>query len=395
MKAAAVRSSRPTETRAAANYIFQKKNESKGTLGFADNRPGPAAGLIKSVPTKGTARSSKFKLLDTPIQRMLMYNKKGKKIEANTMTDAGALGDKDALFANRVGQSYAQYLQDSPFSISVINAQKTGLKELAKVIKAAGVDKDNLITDLANSVAGNYPPANWEDDWVEEVFKKFKTDDTSDSLPLYIDKKKDFDADININEEDSDNETGTKEMITEAVGSPSDYENEFDLVVEGTKEWLKTKITKNNVSGVLPELNAILDATVYDILGAALYEETGQDLDTSPGRLKAPPTPIWVQLLSTLNSGGVITRMAHNIHYDTTYGHGAEFVVDTPQEEKEKYQGKAVLHTHYDDSDDLVKAHTKPHARRFDRGYGKYDVSIGRLNLIADTNKDWAQIDAM
>lgn len=59
MKAAAVRTSKPNESRAAANCISQKRSDPNGALRFAVNRPQPAAGRLVSVPN-GPACSSKF-----------------------------------------------------------------------------------------------------------------------------------------------------------------------------------------------------------------------------------------------------------------------------------------------------------------------------------------------
>ncbi|MCP5105236.1 MAG: hypothetical protein GY950_17740, partial [bacterium] len=193
------------------------------------------------------------------------------------------------------------------------------------------------------------------------------------------------------------NKDGTKELIAFIAEDPSGYPEEFQLVVAGTVEWLKTKVTKDTVSNVLPELNALLDDTVCDILGGSLFEQTGEDLNTEGAQFKkpkGPPDPIWVQLLSDLCKGN-IDKMAHTSHYNTTFGHGAEFAADSPNEKKDKYLGEAVLHTHYDVNDRLVKAHAKPYSRRFDTGYGKYNVSVGKLTGIDDTNKDWTEINDM
>lgn len=65
MKAAALKSNKPNESRAAANSIFQKKKDQKGALGFAGNGPRPAARRQTSVPN-GAAGSSTFIRLYAP-----------------------------------------------------------------------------------------------------------------------------------------------------------------------------------------------------------------------------------------------------------------------------------------------------------------------------------------
>jgi hypothetical protein len=67
MKAAAVKSNKQKESRAAAHSIFQKKNDPKGPLGLGDNRPGPGADRSTSV-TNDPAGSSKFIRLYAPSQ---------------------------------------------------------------------------------------------------------------------------------------------------------------------------------------------------------------------------------------------------------------------------------------------------------------------------------------
>lgn len=70
MKAAAVKSNKQKESRAAANSIFQKKNDQKGALGFGENRPGPAADRQTTVPN-GSAGSPKFinRLASPPLSK--------------------------------------------------------------------------------------------------------------------------------------------------------------------------------------------------------------------------------------------------------------------------------------------------------------------------------------
>ncbi len=62
MKAAAVKTNKKNESRAAANAISQQKKDQKGAVEFAENQAGPAAARLKSAP-KGPAASSKFKPL--------------------------------------------------------------------------------------------------------------------------------------------------------------------------------------------------------------------------------------------------------------------------------------------------------------------------------------------
>ncbi|MEO1053794.1 MAG: hypothetical protein AAFX87_24365 [Bacteroidota bacterium] len=381
----------PTPSQHASSLQFKDDRDSQKKFlelqHMADSSPRVASGATLQAMINSSSQ--------TPIQRMLMYNNKQRsgEIEADKRTTPEALAGEDGLFSNKVGKSYAEYLESSPYSIGVPNSQNTGLKELAKRIKAATLDKATLTGNLAESAAYNFPAAQWSDDWLEEVFKKLKASDEDQLLPSYIDKDKDFDDDKD--DDEGKNSQGTKDLVTDVMSSPGDYDDRLtNAIVQGTTVWLNSKITKNKISDLVPELNNLLDATMYDTFGAELLDLTGVDLNTAQAEAQAIPLPIWVKLMNDLNQNN-ITKMAHNGHYDTAYGHGAEFKVETPQEKKESYQNQAVLHTHYDDDGVLNKAHTKPFNRRYDRGYGKYDVKLSELNKIDDTRKDWDDISDM
>ncbi|MCP5107867.1 MAG: hypothetical protein GY950_31050 [bacterium] len=78
MRAAAMRSSKPNDSRAAANSIFQKKGDPKGVLGFAHNRPGPAAESRKTIPNE-PPDSTMFRDLTTPnlgLKKQTVINRK-------------------------------------------------------------------------------------------------------------------------------------------------------------------------------------------------------------------------------------------------------------------------------------------------------------------------------
>ncbi len=79
MRAAAVKSNKQNESRAAANSISQKKNDPKGARGFADNRTGPVASRQTTVPN-GPAGMSKFIRLcaPSPVFSVLQAMKSGK-----------------------------------------------------------------------------------------------------------------------------------------------------------------------------------------------------------------------------------------------------------------------------------------------------------------------------
>jgi hypothetical protein len=65
MKAITKKTKQQRQSRAAANSVYQRKNNRQGALAFEDNRPGPAAGRLTSVPN-GPAGASKFIRLSAP-----------------------------------------------------------------------------------------------------------------------------------------------------------------------------------------------------------------------------------------------------------------------------------------------------------------------------------------
>jgi|GEM_PF-2760567 len=95
MKAAAVKANKPNESRAAANSIFQKKNNPKGTFSSIRNRPGPAAGRVASVPN-GPAAASKFIRLNVPSR----VSGSHAPIQARFVFDDGTVVNQPDQFAN-------------------------------------------------------------------------------------------------------------------------------------------------------------------------------------------------------------------------------------------------------------------------------------------------------
>jgi hypothetical protein len=105
MKAVTAKAKKQDESRAAAHSIFQKKNHPEGAKEIANNRPGPAADRLTSVP-HGPAGSSKFIRLSAPSQVFSTHPKEI--IQRNVIQFT--LSQELQLLIEASNKSYKEYL---------------------------------------------------------------------------------------------------------------------------------------------------------------------------------------------------------------------------------------------------------------------------------------------
>lgn len=125
----------------------------------------------------------------------------------------------------------------------------------------------------------------------------------------------------------------------------------------------------------------------HDLLAEVLYDLTREQLIPKSSTV-APYLAPFKALIADVNNGNV-DRFAYVEKWNRpNSGPGAEFTVDQPADLAEKYEGQAVLHTHYPSTAEAPHyAHTKPEAQKGQPGYGYTVVDLDEASKAAPVNK--------
>jgi hypothetical protein len=147
MKAAAMKVNKPNKSRAAANSVFQKKDEPKGVLGAAYNQPWPAAGRGTLAPN-GLGEATRFIGLSSapPDERL-------KSIEMSRENRSRHLG---AVIQMNGGGAYSMLEGEEEGRAQVWEKVGHDLTNVYRHIKAAtkGVKEKKITQALINAGAG-------------------------------------------------------------------------------------------------------------------------------------------------------------------------------------------------------------------------------------------------
>lgn len=168
----------------------------------------------------------------------------------------------------------------------------------------------------------------------------------------------------------------------EVIAAPSSFSVDLKAAVTtaiGTALNGVTDVGKMGTLAFSEEWSRALASSAYDLTRATFYAET-----VSPG-VKQP----FLQLISDINDDKV-TELEFVEKYNSAAGLGAEFKVSAPNDLATKYDGVAVVHTHYAANTDQPNyGHTKPYERRKKKGYGYTKVDLDTLNGMDDTQKTY------
>ncbi len=286
------------------------------------------------------------------VQRMLMTHE--------TKSDAGKQIDElgDVGFIN----DYARWLAKDGSVLA--EGKPVGKAGLATTLKGAAVSGKKVQKELIDSVISS---KSWKE--VNEADKQ--------SLVDYV---RGENSDALMEQEDGE--------------TPSAYMDTWDF--EGTYEddiraWIasKAKLTAATTVGGIASAN--LPLAWHTDLAYIVYEQTKNLY--YPERGYTAFVPLFKQLITDVNAGEIEEFKFVRKYGAASNNWGAEFTAEKPTDMRDKYAGKAVLHTHYAAEDEAPNyAHTKPEEKKFEPGFGYTIVETSKVTGIDDTQGAWEDL---
>ena len=285
----------------------------------------------------------------TVAQRMLRTHQK--KNDEGTQIDSTG----DTGFIN----DYAKWLAKD--TSALVDGDPVGLPGLIGTLKKAPVNGAAIKNELIDSVMSS------------GAWKEVNAKDLAE-LVTFVIKANDL----------SDPEEGeTSAAYIAALNFAEDY-------ADSVRKWISDKAALESASTVSAIAAVTIPLAWHTDLAYLVYEATKHLYYAAR---YVPYVPPFKGLIKDVNEGNV-----EEFEYERKYGAashnwGAEFTVKAPQELKEKYAGKAVLHTHYPDaSSEPNYAHTKPEDKKFEQGFGYTIVETDKVTSVADSSEAWSDL---
>jgi hypothetical protein len=280
-------------------------------------------------------------------QRMLMTHQT-KSDEGVQIDELGQVG-----FIN----DYARWLAKDTAALA--EGKPVGKPGLAATLKLAKVDGKKLQQEMVDSVIAS---KSWKE----------LGDSDKDSLVAHVREKGEL-GDLD--------EGSTANDYIETYDFEGSYEDDIRSWV-AAKMKLATAATVGDVAGANLPLawHADLAYLVYEQTKGTYYGERSLEAFIPPFK----------KLIADVNDGKVEEFKFTRKYGAGSLNWGAEFIVERPADLKDKYDGKAVLHTHYPEGDaEPNYAHTKPEDKKYEPGFGYTIVDTTQVTSIDDTQEKW------
>lgn len=307
-----------------------------------------SSGSLTSAP-RVVAQAAQLQAMFGPaiVQRMLRTHEK--KNDEGTPVD----GTGDKGFFNE----YARWLaQDGSV---LVDGAPVGVKGLITTLKAAKIAGDEIATTLVDSLMGS------------GAWKELNGSDKA-NMVVYVAEA----GRLEPPAEDEDLDT---------------YITDYDFAeayLDEVRGWILSKLsalseadTIGKIGSIPEKWHADLAYLLYDATKAAYYGV----------QLPAPVLPPFKKLIGDVNEGKVAGfDFVRKYGGATNQNWGAEFTVASPPPLKDRYDNKAVLHTHYPAADDPPNyAHTKPEEKKYEAGFGHTVVTTNKVTAVSDTDQAW------
>jgi hypothetical protein len=245
---------------------------------------------------------------------------------------------------------------------ALVDGEPKGVPGLVKRLKAVDVDGEALQGEIVDSIMAS---GSWKE--VGEA----------DKVSL-VEHVRAANSDLPEQEED--------QSATDYI-----YDNLFDeSYPDDIKDWVAGKLGLAGKDTVGAVVSSNPPLAFHGDMAYLLYEATK---DTFYAADIVAFVPVFKQLIADAN-----TEAVQEFEFVRKYGAasnnwGAEFKVKRPSDLKDKYEDKAVLHTHYPDGNSAPNyAHTKPFEKRFDAGFGGTIVATDKVTNKDDTRTEWRNL---
>jgi len=250
----------------------------------------------------------------------------------------------------------------------LVDGEVAGDAGLTKTLKKAKVDGGKLSGDFVESLMGSGSWLPSGEAFQQSLVKYVQSEEPS--LP-------------GLGElEGEENETAEQYMRGYDFGTDyASHVRQWIIDTAGLADTTTVDAVNGRASKVPLDWKSDLAYLVYEQTKSTYYGDN----------LKAAYVAPFKAMIGDTNTGAIAGfNFVRKFGSEATDNLGAEFTVAGPQPMVDKYNGKAVLHTHYGaEGEPPNYGHTKPYEQRFAPGFGYTIVSNAAINGVDDSQSNY------